>query len=532
MEVQRTRAPGRHRRLAAFAALALAATIPAAAMAKPAPSGYQTSSPAYVALQPGVAGTVVPLINSGEEIFGDIFEGIPDGIGVVPFKNKGYVDMYVAHEQSHVPFGLTATSVFADYQDSSVSRVRIDIASKSITDLAVPLSPRLGFIRFCSATMVGPDQGFPHYTFMVNEESNDVVPVPAGAPYGSDPAAPAGQRQGGYSAYLDTRTGKVGVLAGAGRMNHENEVVVPGWSKGIYALTGDDTFTSPSTPARPNLSQLYMYGAKNAAHFLKDDGQLWAFRVTAGNNGPVDPANAQNDANDFFEIATGDDWTGEFIPVPADVAAGTSGELPQDALEDWSNANNVFQFIRIEDIAYDPDQPRTVYFTDTGNSRLIEDAGTGRLYRASSGTPGTSSSLGRVFKLVMNAADPTVVDSFSILTEASAIGMRNPDNLAVGHDSIMVQEDTSNAKVWQYSLGADTWTHVATATQPEAETSGIVDVSDWFGAGWWALDVQSHVSQSMDEEYLTWDGPTPPGGDQYRLRREAGQLLLMQVAGS
>ncbi len=73
---------------------------------------------------------------------------------------------------------------------------------------------------------------------------------------------------------------------------------------------------------------------------------------------------------------------------------------------------------------------------------------------------------------------------------------------------------------------------MATATQPEAETSGIVDVSEWFGAGWWALDVQSHVNESMDEEFLTWDGPTPPGGDQYRLRREDGQLLLMHIAGS
>ena len=109
--------------------------------------------------------------------------------------------------------------------------------------------------------------------------------------------------------------------------------------------------------------------------------------------------------------------------------------------------------------------------------------------------------------MVMNASDPTVVDSFSILTEASAISMRSPDNLAVGHDSIMVQEDTSNAKIWQYSLGTGTWAHVATATQPEAETSGIVDVSEWFGAGWWALDVQSHVNESMDEEFLTWDGP-------------------------
>ena len=534
MEVQPARASRRLRIAAATAALALVTTIPAGAIAKqPTASGYNTSKPAYVALQAGISGSIVPLVNSGERIYGDIFEGIPDGIGVVPGKgNSGYVDLYVAHEQSHVPFGLTPTSVFADYQDSSVSRVRVDVASRSVTDLAVPLSPSLGFIRFCSAFMVGPDQGFPHYTFLVNEESNDILPVPAGAPYGSDPSV-APNRQGGYTAYLDTQTGKVGVLAGAGRHNHENQVVVPGWDKGIVSLSGDDTFTSTSSPARPNLSQLYLYSARNAAHFLNDDGTLWGFRVTATDAGPVDPANAQNDANDFFEIAVGNDWKGEFIPVPPEIARGTTGALPQDALEDWSNANNIFQFIRIEDIAYDPDQPRVVYFTDTGNSRLLENAGTGRLYRAASGTAGTSSSRGRVFKLVMAADDPTKVDSFSVLTEASTLGMRNPDNVAVGHDSLMIQEDTSNAKIWRYALGSGIWTHVATATQPDAETSGITDVSQWFGAGWWALDVQSHISQTMDTEYLTWTGgPPPPGGDQYRLRREDGQLLLMHIDNS
>ena len=534
VEVQPALASRRLRIAAATAALALVTTIPAGAIAKqPTATGYNTSKPAYVTLQAGISGSIVPLVNSGERIYGDIFEGIPDGIGVVPGKgNAGYVDLYVAHEQSHVPFGLTSTAVFADYQDSSVSRVRVDIASRSVTDLAVPLSPSLGFIRFCSAFMVGPDQGFPHYTFLVNEESNDILPVPAGAPYGSDPSV-APNRQGGYTAYLDTQTGKVGVLAGAGRHNHENQVVVPGWDKGIVSLSGDDTFTSTSSPARPNLSQLYLYSAKNAAHFLNDDGTLWGFRVTATDAGPVDPANAQNDANDFFEITVGNDWKGEFIPVPPEIARGATGALPQDALEDWSNANNIFQFIRIEDIAYDPDQPRVVYFTDTGNSRLLENAGTGRLYRAASGTAGTSSSPGRVFKLVMAADDPTKVDSFSVLTEASTLGMRNPDNVAVGHDSLMIQEDTSNAKIWRYALGSGSWTHVATATQPEAETSGITDVSQWFGAGWWALDVQSHISESMDTEYLTWTGgPPPPGGDQYRLRREDGQLLLMHIDNS
>jgi hypothetical protein len=509
----------------------IALVVPGAAMAHP---GYNTSKPDYVALQPGVTGDVVPLINSGEAVFGDVFEGIPDGIGVVPGRKKGshhrrYVDLYVAHEQSHVPFGG-----FADFQDSSVSRVRVDLKSKSVIDLDIELSPDLGFIRFCSAFMAGPEHGFPKYTFLVNEESNDQLEIPAGAPYGPDPSLGA-NRQAGFAVALDTKTGKVRVLDGSGRHNHENTVVVPGWRKGIHALSGDDTFTSTSSPARPNLSQLYMTSAKNASKFVKDKNTLWAFRVTATDQGPVDPADPQNGANDYFEIAVGQTWKGQFIKVPESVAHGTSPTvLPQDALEDWSNANNVFQFIRVEDIAYDPDHPRTVYFADTGNTRLLEDAGTGRLWRAPSGTLGTSQSLGRIFKMVFDKHDPTKVKAFSVVTESETIGMRNPDNLDVGRRSLMVQEDTSNAKIWRYDLAAGTWSHVATATQPTAETSGIVDVSRWFGRGWWALDVQSHVNESQTTgQPFVWTGPPGPAvGTPYDKRREDGQLLLIYIRGS
>ena len=251
---------GRRGALAWAAGLALAVAIPMAAAGGPhrhhhggdglchGNGCYRTSEPSYVDLL--VPGTVWPLINSGEEAFGTVFEGIPDGIGAAPGpsrKHKArYVDLYVTHEQSHVPFGG-----FADHQDSSVSRVRVDLASRSIADLDVPLSPSLGFIRFCSAFMAGPKHGFPHYTFLVNEESNDPLPVPPGAPYGPDPQLTP-YRQAGYSAYLDTVTGKIGVLASQGRLNHENNVVVPGGWRGIVGLSGDDTFTTPSTPERPN----------------------------------------------------------------------------------------------------------------------------------------------------------------------------------------------------------------------------------------------------------------------------------------
>ena len=546
---------------AVLAAVAVALAIPANALAV---DGFQTAAPSMVKSTEIVAGVeFVPLINvgEGEELFGTLFEGIPDGIGVVPGPGgQGWVDMYVAHEQSHVPFGTLPTNVFADLQDSSVTRLRIDVASQSIMAMDVALPASAGFIRFCSAFMAGPEHGFPHYTFMVNEESNDVIPVVAGAPYGADPSAPAGRRQAGFAVSLDTRTGQYDALEGQGRHNHENTVIVPGgWQKQIVGLSGDDTFTSTSSPQRPNLSQLYMSISKHWRSFQQDKGALYGFRVTGTGGDAIDPEDPFNGANDVFDIGLGDTWSGEFIEVDPAVARGdNAGTLPQDDLEDWSNTNNAFQFIRVEDIAYDPDNPRVLYFADTGNTRLYPDPATGRLWRVPSGSPLTPqlSSSGRIYKMVLNASDPTKVDEFSIFTDGGTgtgqVPMRAPDNLDVGHNSIMVQEDASNAKIWMHSLGAapNAWTHVATVDQDQdgatsdlGESSGIVDVSRWFGAGWWALDVQAHASiiggvevpnnQFLDPTFRPWtDGPPPPGGNLYRLRREAGQLLLMKVPGS
>ena len=157
----------------------------------------------YVTLTPAAAGgTVIALINSGDTFDGVTFEGIPDGLGVVPVgKGDRYVDVYVAFEQSHVPF-----QGFADFEDSSVQRARLDLKTMQLTKLDEVLPPSAGFIRFCSAFMAGPDEGFANYTFFVNEESNDVIDVPAGAPYGADPST-APYRQAGYSVALDTKTG-------------------------------------------------------------------------------------------------------------------------------------------------------------------------------------------------------------------------------------------------------------------------------------------------------------------------------------
>jgi hypothetical protein len=99
----------------------------------------------------------------------------------------------------------------------------------------------------------------------------------------------------------------------------------------------------------------------------------------------------------------------------------------------------------------------------------------------------------------------------------------------------MVQEDTANAKVWRNDFAA-TWTHVGTVNHPTSpsagESSGIVDLSQWMGPGWWALDVQSHVNQALDPTLRTYVTPITGVELTYQLRREDGQLLLLYLPGS
>ena len=73
-----------------------------------------------------------------------------------------------------------------------------------------------------------------------------------------------------------------------GAITTRTTVVVPGgWASGLAFLSGDDTFTSTSSPTRPNLSQLYLSLAKNWRSMSRmTTGHLYGFRVTAADGTP------------------------------------------------------------------------------------------------------------------------------------------------------------------------------------------------------------------------------------------------------
>lgn len=497
--------------MAAF--IVAVALLPATAMAD-----FLTSDPPFITLDPGVpaGSSVLAIISSGETIDEFTFQGIPDGIGLAPANDgSSGVDVFVNHEETTVPFFGSA-----DFQDASVSRVTLNLTTGAIMAASVALPASEGFLRFCSASMAGPAEGLDNYTFFTGEETNDIVDVAAGATtYGSDPSI-APQRQGGYAVILDVASGAFTPVPGLGRMNHENTIVVPGgWSR-IAVLTTDDTFSAPS-------AQLYLYLANHESDIWTDQGSLWAFRVTRTDDGPVKQTDPFNGANDYLDLQPGDDFQGKFIRVPKQIAVGQTGDAPQDALEQWSNENNVFQFIRLEDLAYDKNNPRVVYIADTGRSRIIPDPATGRLQRGPGGTVGFTDN-GRIFKMVFNAKNPRKVDSFTVFADGDAPGtpefvaMTNPDNIDTSLKSLMVQEDTRDAKIWRQDLATGIWSVVATVNDPSGESSGIVDASDWFGPGSWILDVQAHGSNFREEV----------DGEGVLRKLESGQLLLMKIPGT
>ena len=81
-----------------FQLLVVVLAMTAASLPTPAEAGshgFKTSDPALITLN--VDGEVTPIISVGEFVDGVRFEGLPDGIGIVPSEgHAGSVDVYEA----------------------------------------------------------------------------------------------------------------------------------------------------------------------------------------------------------------------------------------------------------------------------------------------------------------------------------------------------------------------------------------------------------------------------------------------------
>ena len=518
--------------------LAIAAVAMPAAAHKGKPKhqkkGFKTSQAAM--LDPAVPGaTVTPLITVGETLPGSsyMFESIPDGIALR--KGHGWkVEAYVNHETSTVPFPYTlATQTgFNDFTNSLLSKLVLSRHGGGVLSGKYAIPHEANYQRFCSNFLASHKHGFERPLLFTNEEATDFVHRTGEAWHLPTvlPSEPGAEQAGVVVAY-DVRTGQYKSIYGMGRHNHENSVALEGYGHPVL-LSGDDTFSAPA-------SQLYMYLADHAQAVWNDQGTLWAFQSN-------DPA-----TNDYGDLSGSESVSGKFIRVPIDVAKGD-----QTALENWSNANNVFQFIRVEDIAYDRHHHNVVYFADTGEPRALPNPATGRLQRGPSGTMGPWPN-GRMFKMVLDPRDPTKVQSLSILIDGDALGaagagnvnlIHQPDNVETTKDLLLFQEDPGShnqyplgtgttARIWAYNLKKGGAPYVVARVNQSAdegptdkdasttkalaggwESSGIVDASKFFGKGAFLVDVQAGTLIIQEEQRGT-----------LLYQREGGQLLLFRL---
>jgi hypothetical protein len=556
-------------------------------------SGFRTSQPSMLTpVRPGV--TVTPLMTVGDTLrSGYRFEAIPDGISV-DTRGRGRVDLFVNHETGKVPFPFVRSAPNEnngenDFDNSQVSRLMLNRRSAGVLGGSFAIPSRFGYQRFCSNYLATSKEGFSREILFTNEESPDYVfrqedswPPPMGDPR---------EREAGLVVALDVKNGKHHPIQGMGRHNHENSVPIPGYRKPVV-LSGDDTFTSgpltggPGRPTVPAQSQLYSYIAPSTNSLLADRGDLWAFvSDTPG-------------VKDYYDVPPGSPMsvTGHFIKVPRDIATGLnpdgsemrsadkgypappsdgSWQLdlrsptpvgidgPQWVLEHWSDVNDVFQFVRVEDIAYDkrPGMGNVVYIVDSGRGRA-----------SATDTPFPSSN-GRVWKMVLDRRDPKKVTSLTVFVEGDDAPVKTPteihqpDNIETTRNGILVTEDPGSSQ--QYPAvpppgGGDPnattarLMHVSFAnpTAPPAvvarvdqsadegptdmdgpgrlgnlgswESTGIVDASEAFGPDMFLINVQAHT---LWVERAPGDDNYPPAGPDFTYKREGGQLALIRIPG-
>ena len=558
-------------------------------------SGFKTAQPSMLTEVMDV--DITPLLTVGDQLgSGYRFESIPDGIGVRT-RGQGRVDLFVNHETGKAPFPFnranpTAANGENDFDNSQVSRLILNQHSAGVLNGSFVLPSKLGYQRLCSSYLATSKEGFSRDILFTNEESPDyVLRQEASWPPALDSPA---QKEAGLVIALDVQTGKHYEIHGMGRHNHENSVPIPGY-RDLVVLSGDDTFTSgplrdpldttePFANLAPSQSQLYSYIAPDTKSVLADEGKLWAFRATGAKN--------------YYDVPVGSTTpiTGEFIEVPRDIATGlkadgtelkaadkgyplppTNGSWqlenriasvapgpgidgPQWVLEYWSQLNNVFNFVRVEDIAYDkrPNMGNVVYIVDSGRGRRPTD---------SLDTPFRSTN-GRVWKMVLDPSNPKIVTSLTVLVEGdnnpvkTVDEIHQPDNLESTPTGLIVTEDpgssqqftaaeqisdaarATTARLWwvpfsgtpqvivkvnQSADGGPTDVDERAAGNWGAwETSGIVDASDAFGPGAFLLDVQAHTLWIQKAE---GDDNYAPLGPDFTYKREGGQLLLLRIPG-
>jgi phosphodiesterase/alkaline phosphatase D-like protein len=248
------------------------------------------------------------------------------------------------------------------------------------------------------------------------------------------------------------------------------------------------------------------------------NGQVYVYVGTKTNTGTdIDKAGLNNGKLFGIKVTGLIDEIRESTP-----AAGTRFTLADlgqvqnttgAALDAASETAQVTTFLRPEDGAWDPSNPKDFYFNTTDRLDQVSDGvgtqvGNSRVWRLRFDDPTNPEAGGTIEAVIDGLTDKDV--------NGNAVKVNMLDNMGIdryGH--IILNEDVGgaahNGKIWQYDIASDRLTQlakfdparfgdvaagvVAPATAPftnDEESSGTIDMQEILGAGWFLLDAQAH----------------------------------------
>jgi hypothetical protein len=181
---------------------------------------------------------------------------------------------------------------------------------------------------------------------------------------------------------------------------------------------------------------------------------------------------------------------------------GDVSGLTNPGLEALSDSLGGTQFLRPEDGNWDPNNPSDYYFVTTDRYDEVKDG------------VGTQVGRSRLYRLrFTDIAHPELGGTITSLLNGNEAGNMFDNMTITRRGSIFLQEDVGNqghnGKIWRYSINKGTLEMVTRhdparfgdlgvpATAPfnqDEESSGIIEVYDILGEGWFLCDVQAHYN--------------------------------------
>lgn len=249
-----------------------------------------------------------------------------------------------------------------------------------------------------------------------------------------------------------------------GKFSWENSLANPG--------TGDVTVVAGTDDATPGQVYFYIGNKTNTGNEVERAG------LTNGNLYSVSVQGL------LMETSAG-------VPAPNTpftmVNLGNVENLSGATLNNNSNNLGVTNFLRPEDGAWDPRDPSNFYFVTTNSFNAPS-----RLWKLHFNNINDLTQGGTITALLDGTEGPKMMDN---------VGFDN-------HGNLVIQEDPGNqtylARMWNYNVDTDVLTeimvHDSTNFQPGAnsfltqdeESSGVTDVSEILGNGWFIGVDQAH----------------------------------------